>query len=183
MIIKRMNATSLLATPSAPRPGGLWAARLGAALLAAAAAAGAVFWLLHAPSAGAGDPSPGLGAPSAPPLAPQTLARVLGAADAAPTAPVSAEAAPLKLLGVIAVGRAGGSQGRALLGAEGQPPKPYHVGQEVAQGWVLQEVQARQVLLRPADGGRELTLVLPPPGASTTPAAGASAANPQAPRP
>ncbi len=71
----------------------------------------------------------------------EELASALGGAAAAPEA---APAQRFKLLGVIA-----GASGRgvALIAVDGQPPRPFAVGTELAPGFVLQRLAAREVTL------------------------------------
>lgn len=92
------------------------------------------------------------------------IARLLGARPVADMVsgavlPPSASAG-YKLLGVIAHGTQGG---RALMAIDGQPAKPYRVGDRVTDGLVLQSVKARSVSLgadlRSTAG---ITLELPP---------------------
>ena len=136
---------------SLPRPSGAnpWLIRLLTLLLAALAAGSALYWVLKWP---VGGPAVRLELPAAesPPIDSDKIARLLGAnqvADQAngPTAAVSQQA-NFKLLGVIAQGGAG-SRGSALIAVEGQPAKPYRVGQVVADGLVLHSVKTRAAYL------------------------------------
>ena len=70
----------------------------------------------------------------------------------------------VQLLGVIAEGRASaqGHSGSALMAPTGSPAKPYRVGEEVADGLVLQAVKTRSVVLgRPGQTQGQITLELP----------------------
>ncbi len=78
--------------------------------------------------------------------------------------PVSGAAAPswtnrLQLQGVL-VGDA--SQGVALIAVDGKPAKPYRLGAQVAEGLILQSVQARRVNLgATVQGAPSVVLDLP----------------------
>lgn len=86
------------------------------------------------------------------------VARSLGGAPLAAPATPSA-ASRFQLVGVVA---GGPLQGAALLAVDGKPAKPYRVGAVVAQGWVLQSVQAKRVSLGAGvEGPTALTLDLP----------------------
>lgn len=98
------------------------------------------------------------------------VARALGAlpeavqAAAVAPAPVAVTVASrYALLGVVATGQAGGA---ALIGIDGQPPRPYRVGASLEGGLVLEAVSPRAVRLAPAPGAAgdafELTLPEPP---------------------
>jgi general secretion pathway protein C len=68
------------------------------------------------------------------------------------------DASRLSLLGVIA---GPNGQGSALIALDGQPPKPFRVGQTVSDGLVLQSLGPRRALLGAAVDGpalRELQL-------------------------
>jgi len=70
----------------------------------------------------------------------------------------------VQLLGVIAESRASSQSnaGSALLATTGSPTKPYRVGDEVADGLVLQAVKNRSVVLgRPGQTQGVVTLELP----------------------
>ena len=91
------------------------------------------------------------------------VAAALGAplAADAPTAALAMGTADHQwtLLGVVA-GASG--QGSALLAVDGQPPKAYRPGQEVAPGWVLHSVGHRLARLAPAQQNTPtVTLELP----------------------
>lgn len=94
---------------------------------------------------------------------PLAVSRALGMRE--PTAqavatPAPAVAARLRLLGVVSQAPL---QGAALIAIDGQPPRPYRVGQRVSDNWVLREVGRERALLQAADGGGdELELLVPP---------------------
>ena len=140
-----------------------WGVRLGTLALWAAAGASVVFWglRLSAPAAGAAAP-----VVLPPPVAPdaQALARLLGAAPAAPgvvaAAPVATLASRFSLIGVLSGRNSGG--GAALIAVDGKPAKPFRVGAAVDEGLVLQALGPRQAQLgRDADGPATLTLDMP----------------------
>ena len=157
MIIPAMQS---LPIPSGTNP---WLIRLLTFLLAALAAASALFWVLKWP-----DPSnparSTLVATQAPAIDSDKIAQLLGASQALAEdgTPATNQQTNYKLLGVIAQG-SHGSQGSALIAVEGSLAKPYRVGDTVADDLVLQSVRARSAVLRRAgqtDGA--LTLELPP---------------------
>ncbi len=86
------------------------------------------------------------------------VARSLGSVSAQPTAAPSADSR-FQLQGVVT---GDGAHGAALLVVDGKPAKPYRVGAQVADGWVLQSVQGRRVSLGASmDGPETLRLELP----------------------
>lgn len=140
-----------------------WLVRLVTLVLAALAAASVGYWVLKWP-APASTLRPVSSVPMASPVDANQIARLLGARPVADMVsgavlPPSASAG-YKLLGVIAHGTQGG---RALMAIDGQPAKPYRVGDRVTDGLVLQSVKARSVSLgadlRSTAG---ITLELPP---------------------
>jgi general secretion pathway protein C len=96
------------------------------------------------------------------------MAQLLGLSPSAAASGVlkpSANAASrFKLIGVIAQGRLRGS---ALIAVDGEPAKPFRVGETVTDGMLLRSVESRQVTLAPEmTGNQGVTLELPPlPGA------------------
>jgi general secretion pathway protein C len=139
MIIPAMQSLSLQPTAKA------WSIRLVTFFLTAVAAASAGFWILRWP----------LPAPSTHASMPQALeasidtaklAQLLGATgkDSAGQATPLAASASYQLLGVIAHG---GTRGSALIGIDGQPPKPYRVGEHLTDDVILQSVKARSAVL------------------------------------
>ena len=101
------------------------------------------------------------------------IATLLGASLAAEKPPVVSTSSAYKLMGVIAEGGIGqqGARGSALISVEGALAKPYRVGDEIADGLVLQSVHARSAVLgRAGQSGNGLTLELPQlPGMPDTP--------------
>ena len=118
--------------------------RLSAFMVALLLAASLVFWILHWPRSdgGQGLPLPVASEDLAPAPA-GAVARLLGteavAAAAAPDA-----ASRFHLTGIIAQPA---GQGVALLSIDGQPAKPYRVGSQLEEGWMLQSVEKRRVAL------------------------------------
>jgi len=150
----------------------IWLIRLLTFLLAALAAGSGLFWLLHWPASPGANVRPVAAAPDVR-IDSDKVALLLGAnpgAGEALAVPVSTQ---YKLLGVIAQGdlRNQGSRGSALIATQGTPAKPYRVGEEVADGMVLQTVKARSVSLgRAGQTQAAITLELPLlPGLSSTP--------------
>lgn len=137
----------------------LWRLRLVTFALAALAAASALFWGLKWQN------------PSTParvaPIMPQAraidstkVAFLLGARPASANAAPISTASNYKLLGVIAQGKQHGS---ALIAVEGAPPKPFRVGDTVANDLRLVSVAARSVTLGSGAPGEDgVTLTLPP---------------------
>lgn len=144
-----------------------WRSRLLTFFLAAAAAASLGYWALKWPVSERTDR---FATQQSAPLVIDSvkLSQLLGfsssAAGAGAQAPEAIEAARYKLIGVIAQGR---QRGSALIGVDGEPAKPFRVGERVADGLVLQSVTARAVTLAPEmTGSLGITLELPPlPGA------------------
>ena len=92
----------------------------------------------------------------------QALARLLGAAPAAPgvAAPVAPTASRFTLIGVLS-GRSSGG-GAALIAVDGKPAKPFRVGAAVDEGLVLQALGPRQAQLGASMGGpATVTLDMP----------------------
>lgn len=138
----------------------------GASLVVWAAAAGsAAFWGLKVFASPRPLPD---GAAVPPPVAVAAagaLPRVLGVTPVV----VAAEDEPVMddgrftLLGVVAP-KTGARGGVALIAVNGEPAKPFRVGQPVLEGTVLLAVAARQAQLGPRGGDAEITLTLPEPG-------------------
>jgi general secretion pathway protein C len=153
MIIPGMQSLSLHPTAKA------WPIRLVTFFLSALAAASVGFWTLRWPS-----PAPSTHQ-TVPPSAQATidtakLALLLGAQGSTESVAPKAAGAQYQLLGIIAQGA---KRGSALIGIDGQPPKPYRVGDRLTDNLVLQSVKARSAILasdvNAADG---ISLELPP---------------------
>lgn len=125
--------------------------------LAAGLSAG--YWFLQAKGQGDWTPVQGL-APSAPQADPDTVARALGALTVAEQPMAEpAQLARLQLVGVVAQGR---GQGAALIAIDGQPPRPWRVGDVVTEGLVLQSLDRRSARLGESRSGpSNLTLEVP----------------------
>jgi general secretion pathway protein C len=144
-----------------------WRTRLVSFFLAAVAAASLGFWALKWPLA-APTSHPTLPGPPPPPIDSVKLSQLLGyspsAAASGALAPLATAASRYKLIGVIAQGSRRGS---ALIAVDGEPAKPFRIGELVTDGMLLQSVEARRVSLAPEmTGNAGVTLELPPlPGA------------------
>ncbi|MDD2924311.1 type II secretion system protein N [Rhodoferax sp.] len=158
----------MLRTPPESGPN-RWLTRLLTLFLSALATASAVFWVLHWPA----QPQPARNPVSATPVASidsTKIAQLLGASQSTEPNATPSLQSHYKLLGVIAQGGQG-TQGRALLAAQGAAAKPYRVGDPVGDGLVLQAVKARSVVLGPPGQTQgTVTLTLPIlPGMPETP--------------
>ena len=142
-----------------------WGVRLGTLALWALAGASVVYWglRLSTPPVGRAVPvqAPAPAVPDA-----QALARLLGvpSADALDAAaargPAASLASRFALVGVLA-GRSSGG-GAALIAVDGKPAQPFRVGAAVAEGLVLQALDARQARLGARmEGTATLTLDMP----------------------
>lgn len=148
--------SSSLRPPSSP-----WVIRLVTFLWAALAAASAGYWALMWPAA-PDTTRIHTPEPVAPPIDTTKVAQLLGANPGTAGVPSASVviASKYKLLGVIAQGQRSGS---ALIAIDGQPAKPYRVGERVADDLVLQSVKARSITLGAgAPGSQDLVLELPP---------------------
>ncbi|MBS3911994.1 MAG: general secretion pathway protein C [Hydrogenophaga sp.] len=147
------------ASPSASRRP--WPA-VAAGVLWLAAGLSAGYWVLLA--WGRTPVTPVAAAPMAVPVVePALVARALGMVPQAVTTDGAQApgAAPSRfvLLGVVALGA---DQGAALIGMDGQPPRPYRVGAVIDGGLVLQAVNRRSVRLGPTlQGPASVELSLP----------------------
>ncbi len=91
-------------------------------------------------------------------VAPEAVARGLGAASAVAVQGEAPEASRHLLLGVV---RDAAGRGAALIASDGQPAKPYRVGTALPDGLVLRELTPREALLGPAEGEATQRLSLP----------------------
>lgn len=85
-------------------------------------------------------------------------------AGAAPAPTAAAPAAPpassrFQVKGVAL----GGQQSAVLLSIDGQPAKPYLIGADVLDGWVVRSASRQQVLLSQGRDGPRLELTVPSP--------------------
>ncbi len=162
-----------------------WPAALGTTCVWALAAACVMFWglKLAAPPESVAPPAL-VSAPVA--VDPAEVAKLFGATPA-PLASLAPDAGSrFMLLGVVADGD---MQGAALIAVDGTAPRPYRVGQQVGDGYVLQSVDVRAATVGAgADTPPLFTLQLPKPASApgVTPASqrtgGAGAAPVTAPR-
>ena len=144
-------------------PQSLWWPRLAAFVLAALAAASAVYWGLKWPSQPLDSKAAPLVAPEAPAIDPMSLARVLGGGLVAPAAQseplASVAASRLTLVGVVATSKQAGT---ALISVDGKPARPYRVGAKVEEGLILQSVGPRRASLAASvNGPPSMTIELP----------------------
>jgi general secretion pathway protein C len=139
-----------------------WPIRLVTFFLSALAAASVGFWVLRWPAS-----SPSAHIPIAPGVEASIDTAKLAVLLGAPTGQVSEErtapraaSAQYQLLGIISQGA---KRGSALIGIEGQPPKPYRVGERLTDKVVLKSVQARSaVLASDVNAPDGISLELPP---------------------
>jgi general secretion pathway protein C len=142
---------------TAPYATARWPAAAATAAIWALAAASVVFWGLRWTA-----PPDAVVPPAATRLRaepdPAAVARALGSASNQPVAAVAVPEAASRfaLLGVVADAD---RQGAALIAVDGRPARPFKVGAQVADGFVLESVTARSAALG-AGGGGEPILVL-----------------------
>jgi len=91
---------------------------------------------------------------------PAAIARLLGAHPEAPAVVAAPEAASrFALLGVVADSAGAGA---ALIAVDGKPPRPFRVGAALADGYVLQSLDARAARIGARrDAATVFTLQLP----------------------
>lgn len=137
-----------------------WPVAVGTTCIWAVAAATVVFWGLRlvAPPESAAPPAL-VGAPVA--VDPAEVAKAFGATTA-PLASLTPDAGNrFVLLGVVADGD---QRGAALIAVDGKPPRPYRVGQQLGDGYVLQSVDLRVAKLGAGESTPTLlTLQMPKP--------------------
>lgn len=131
-----------------------WLPAAVAALCWALTAGSAALWWVHAPQDG-GQVAVSPGAAPMEAVNTTTIFRALGHLTAAPEAAGDVQRR-FQLLGVVA-GASG--RGAALLAVDGQPPQAFVQNQAVAEGWRVQSLTARGVVLQGL--GRQLQLELP----------------------
>lgn len=127
------------------------------------AAASVVFWGLRLAAPPESTAPPALvSAPVA--VDPAEVAKAFGATTA-PLASLAPDAGNrFVLLGVVADGD---QRGAALIAVDGKAPRPYRVGQQLGDGYVLQSVDLRAAKLGAgADTPTLLTLQMPKPAAA-----------------
>ena len=123
-----------------------WMPRLSAFVLALMLAATVVFWIMRWPTRDNGSALPLPEVRDELPAANATVvARLLGQGDAAVETTAQPDAASrFRLTGIIA---SGSGRGVALVSIDGKPPKPYHEGSKLEEGWMLQSVEPRRIAL------------------------------------
>ncbi len=139
---------------------------VSAALAGCAAAASVVFWVLNFPTGSAvqGLPAVQSSAQAVTGSSSTHLARAWGVQAALPEVSI-AQSSRFVLWGVVA-GASG--QGSALIAVDGQPPRPFRVGQAVTDGVVLQSLGQKQAQLGASAQGVAL-FSLSLPGADKAP--------------
>jgi hypothetical protein len=100
----------------------------------------------------AAPPGAALGVAPGPALVGPEAARLLGA-PASSVAEVVVSPSVASRLKLVGVASAGARRGAALIGLDGQAPKPYQIGQEVVDGLVLQSVDRLGARLGAQVGG------------------------------
>lgn len=89
---------------------------------------------------------------------PLALARVLGVRAQEPV-PQASAASRFVLQGVVAGAPRGAA---ALIAVDGKPARPFRVGTEIEEGFILQSVTGRQAILSVTPGGTAIvTLEMP----------------------
>ena len=130
------------------------------AALWALAAASAVFWMLRLSAPADALAPPAATTRLAADADPAAVARLLGAVPAVNAATVTPEAASrFALSGVVAYGT---TRGAALISIDGKSPRPWRVGAQLGDGFVLQSVGPRSATLGASvDAAPAFTLRLP----------------------
>jgi general secretion pathway protein C len=154
MIIANMQMTSW-------KP---WWPRLAIFLVALLLAGSMVFWVLRWPTQDTGPALPAALATDEVPAASATdVTRLLGAQAAAVAAIASPEAANrFRLTGIVGMGA---GQGSALLSVDSKPARAFGVGSQVEEGWVVQSLGLRSVVLGDQGKGSLRLQLDPVPGA------------------
>ena len=153
MIIANMQMTSW-------KP--LWP-RLATFLVALLLAGSVVFWVLRWPTRDAGPALPAaLATDEVQPASAAAITRLLGA-QAAPVAVIASPEAVsrFRLTGIVGMGA---GQGSALLSVDSKPARAYAVGSLVEEGWVVQSVGLRSVVLADHANGSLRLQLDPAPG-------------------
>ncbi len=137
-----------------------WWPRSATFVLASLAAASIVFWSLKVSGVGASTATAAEARTGPLTIDPAAVARGLGAGQlAAAAAPAANTASRFTVVGVLADLRAGGA---ALIAVDGNPAKPYRVGEVVEDGFVLRSVTSRSASLASSPSGPvAITLELP----------------------
>lgn len=137
-----------------------WTAPAATAALWALAVASAVFWLLRLSAPADALLPPAATTRRVASADSSAVARLLGAVATAKTVVATAEATSrFALLGVVA---AGTRHGAALISMDGKPARPWRVGAQLGDGYVLQSVAPRAATLGVGTGSAaSFTLQLP----------------------
>jgi hypothetical protein len=91
------------------------------------------------------------------------MLRALNAGAPAPVAAAAPAAPPASSRFQVKGVALGGSQSAVLLSVDGQSAKPFVVGAEVLDGWVLRSASRQQVVLTQGTGGARMELPVPAP--------------------
>lgn len=135
---------------------------IGAVVTWLLAGAAVVWWLLAFSGRGSWQPVPVLPAPAVV-ADPAAVVRALGYRENASPVAAPSQPPPVSRLRLLGVAAQPASQGAALLSVDGQPPRPFRVGDKVADTWVLESVDRQRVRLSASDGaGGAVELTLPP---------------------
>jgi general secretion pathway protein C len=141
-------------------PTSRWPAAVATFGLWTAAVAAVVFWGLRLAAPPDAPLPPVVAAPQASVIDPTAVARLLGAVShEAPVAVTPDAASRFALLGVVADTV---QHGIALIAVDGKPPRPFRVGSQVTDGYVLQTVGMRSATVGAGAGAvSAFTLQLP----------------------
>jgi general secretion pathway protein C len=155
-----------------------WPSATATTVLWALAAASLVFWALRLTSPSDAVAPPPLNTNGAAVVDPVAVAQMLGVVQGPAAVVATPDAASrFQLLGVVADAD---QQGAALISVDGNPARPFRVGAQVAEGYVLHSLDLRAASLGASvDAAPAFTLQLPtrplavngpPPAASAAPA-------------
>jgi general secretion pathway protein C len=150
---------TMLQTSTTTRSANFWPG-VSAALVGCAAAASVVFWVLNFPAGSAVQALPLVQSANQAVTGSTSshIARAWGVQAPLPEVSI-AQSSRFELWGVVA-GASG--QGSALIAVDGQPPRPFRVGQTVTDGVVLQGLGPKQAQLgASAQGAALFSLSLP----------------------
>lgn len=128
---------------------------------------------------------PGTHVPSLPTVPQGDLAKVLGDSVKEPSDEdtATADSDRFELLGIIAQPSRGETHsGLALLRVDGGLARAWHTGDAVTEGWVLQAIHKRSVVLRPPESDDTLEITLPDPSHAPSTATAHQAGRRAAPR-
>ncbi|GAA4329517.1 hypothetical protein GCM10023165_02510 [Variovorax defluvii] len=154
-----------------------WPSATATTVLWALAAASVVFWGLRLASPNDAVAPPALSNNGTAAVDPAAVAQMLGVVQGQAAVVATPEAASrFQLLGVVADAD---QQGAALISVDGQPARPFRVGAQVAEGYVLRSLDLRAASLGASvDAAPAFTLQMPtrplavngpPPSAAPSP--------------